>query len=78
MSRTAYASVAGSGIVYGPCFILLPLIERDQLVRLLPGCATRRLAIHVVYPTRRHLSARVQAMTSFLSEWFEHRRDEKI
>lgn len=67
----AEMAVAGSGVVYGPCFILLPLIERGLLVRLLPDWATRRLPIHVVYPTRRHLSARVQAMTSFLTEWFE-------
>ena len=67
----AEMAVAGSGVVYGPCFILSPLIERGLLVRLLPDWATRRLPIHVVYPTRRHLSARVQAMTSFLTEWFE-------
>lgn len=66
----AEMAAAGSGIVYGPCFILQPMIERGQLVRLLPDWATRRLPIHAVYPTRRHLSARVQAMTCFLSEWF--------
>ena len=30
----------------------------------------------IVYPTRRHLSARVQAMTSFLTEWFASRHVE--
>ncbi|MBL0208884.1 MAG: LysR family transcriptional regulator [Propionivibrio sp.] len=72
----AEMAVAGSGIVYGPCFILLPMIERGLLVRLLPDWTTRRLPIHVVYPTRRHLSARVQAMTSFLTEWFASRHVE--
>jgi DNA-binding transcriptional LysR family regulator len=74
----AEMAVAGSGIVYGPCFILLPLIERGQLVRLLPDWGVRRLPIHVVYPTRRHLSAKVQAMTGFLTEWFESRRDQQL
>ena len=67
----AEMAVAGSGIVFGPCFILQPLIERGQLVRLLTDWATRPLPIHVVYPTRRHLSAKVQAMTRFLGDWFE-------
>lgn len=66
----AEMAVAGSGIVYGPCFILQPLIERGLLVRLLPDQGARRLPIHAVYPTRRHLSAKVQAMTGFLGEWF--------
>lgn len=66
----AEMAVGGSGIVYGPCFILQPLIERGLLVRLLPDQGTRRLPIHAVYPTRRHLSAKVQAMTGFLGEWF--------
>ena len=61
---------SGSGIVFAPCFILQPLIERGRLVRVLPDWDLRRLPIHAVYPTRRHLSAKVQAMTGFLGEWF--------
>jgi DNA-binding transcriptional LysR family regulator len=68
-------AVAGSGIVYGPCFILQPLIEQGKLVRLLPDWRTRRLPIHVVYPSRRHLSAKVQAMTAFLAEWFANQQN---
>ncbi len=66
----AEMAAAGSGIVYGPCFIVQPLIARGLLVRLLPDWGSRRLPIHVVYPTRRHLSAKVQAMSGFLAEWF--------
>lgn len=69
----AELAVAGSGIVQAPCFILAPMISRGLLVRLLPDWHGRRLPIHVVYPTRRHLSAKVQAMTNFLIQWFaEH------
>lgn len=70
----AEMAVAGSGIVYGPCFIVQDLIERGLLVRLLPDWRPRRLPIHVVYPTRRHLSAKVQAMAGFLAEWFARQR----
>ena len=66
----AEMAVAGSGIVLAPCFILQPLIAAGRLVQVLPEWKQRRLPIHVVYPTRRHLSAKVQAMTGFLSNWF--------
>ncbi len=68
-------AVAGSGIVHAPCFILQPFIEQGKLVRLLPDWGVPRLPIQVVYPTRRHLSAKVQAMAGFLAEWFAGRED---
>jgi len=74
----AEMAAAGSGIVYGPCFIVQPLIARGSLVRLLPDWGSRRLPIHVVYPTRRHLSAKVQAMTSFLADWFARQDDQSL
>ena len=66
----AEMAAAGSGIVLAPCFILQPLIAAGRLVQVLPEWKQRRLPIHVVYPTRRHLSAKVQAMTGFLNNWF--------
>ena len=66
----AEMAAAGSGIVLAPCFILQPLIAAGRLVQVLPAWKQRRLPIHVVYPTRRHLSAKVQAMTGFLGNWF--------
>ncbi|MEI7431706.1 MAG: LysR family transcriptional regulator, partial [Betaproteobacteria bacterium] len=66
----AEMAAAGCGIVQAPCFILQPLIDCGQLVRLFARQSETRLPIHAVYPTRRHLSAKVQAMTGFLEEWF--------
>ena len=66
----AEMAAAGSGIVLAPCFILQPLIASGRLTQVLPEWKQRRLPIHVVYPTRRHLSAKVQAMTGFLGNWF--------
>ncbi len=65
----AEMAVAGGGVVLAPCFILQPLIDAGRLVRVLPDWNLRRLPIHIVYPTRRHLSAKVQAMTAFLVDW---------
>ena len=74
----AEMAVAGAGIVIAPCFILEPLIRRRQLERVLPGWSMRALPINVVYPTRRHLSAKVQAMTAFLADWFSIRPEEVV
>ena len=49
---------------------LQPLIDSGRLRRVLPDWNTPHLPIHAVYPTRRHLSAKVQAMASFLKDWF--------
>jgi DNA-binding transcriptional LysR family regulator len=46
------------------------LIDAGRLRRVLPDWNTPHLPIHAVYPTRRHLSAKVQAMASFLKDWF--------
>lgn len=66
----AEMAAAGAGIVQAPCFVLAPLLASGRLVRVLPEWTLRRLPIHVVYPTRRHLSAKVQAMTAFLTRWY--------
>ena len=63
-------AVADAGIVVAPCFILQTLIAHSRLVRVLPEWHLQTLPIQVVYPTRRHLSATVQAMAGFLAEWF--------
>ena len=62
-------AVAEAGIVFAPCFILQAAITQGKLVRILPDWSLRTLPIQVVYPTRRHLSAKVQAMTAFLAKW---------
>lgn len=63
----AEMAVAGCGITRAPCFILGPLIERGVLTRVLPMLPRQTLAIHAVYPTRRHLSAKVRALADFLA-----------
>lgn len=71
----AEIAAAGGGIAFAPCFILQPLIDAGRLQRVLPDWETPRLPIHAVYPTRRHLSAKVQAMTGFLTDWYAKQRE---
>lgn len=66
----AEMAAEGCGILVEPAFILSPMIKAGRLAQVLQNWKLRTLPIHVVYPTRRHLSAKVQALTRFLSEWF--------
>lgn len=65
----AELAAAGCGVVFAPCFILQALLDQGKLVRLLGAYQSTRLPIHAVYPSRRHLSAKVQAMVGFLADW---------
>ncbi|MBI1904852.1 MAG: LysR family transcriptional regulator [Rhodocyclales bacterium] len=66
----AEMAAAGSGVAHVPDFLAAPYLQSGRLVSLLDDWSFRALPIHAVYPTRRHLSARVQAMVAFLTEWF--------
>ena len=63
-------AVDGAGIVNEPDFIVGPDVRAGRLVRLLPGWQGLRADIWAVYPSRRHLSAKVRAFVDFLAEYF--------
>ena len=63
-------AIAGVGIAREPDFIVGPDVRAGRLVPLLREFAAPSAGIHVVYPSRRHLSAKVRAFTDFLAERF--------
>jgi DNA-binding transcriptional LysR family regulator len=63
-------AVAGVGINFEPDFIVAPDVRAGRLVTLLPDFAPPTIPIHVVYPSRRHLSAKVRAFVDFLAARF--------
>jgi DNA-binding transcriptional LysR family regulator len=66
----AAAARAGLGIVWQPTFLVGPDLHAGRLVPLLPGWRVPDIDILAVYPSRRHLSAKVRAMIDFLAEEF--------
>ncbi|NBH74818.1 LysR family transcriptional regulator [Rodentibacter pneumotropicus] len=58
---------AGLGIVNLPRFILADAFESGELVEILPEYKQQELEIHIVYPNRRHLPAKVRAFIDFLA-----------
>ena len=64
------AALAGLGIVWQPTFLVGPDLRAGRLVPLLPGWRVPDIDVLAVWPSRRHLSAKVRAMIDFLAEEF--------
>ncbi len=74
----AALAAAGLGVVYEPDFILVPEVRAGRLVRLLPGYEPPHSPVSVVYPSRRHLSAKVRAFVDFLAARFAREQEWRL
>lgn len=66
-------AACGLGITRGPEFILGPLVSSGRLVRILTEWEPEDLPISAVYPSRKHLSAKVRRFVEFMGEWLAGR-----
>lgn len=65
-------ALAGGGIALQPSFMVGEDLRNGALVEILPEYRSIELGIYVVYPTRKHLTSKVRALISFLTERFAH------
>ncbi len=59
------ASAAGYGVVLQPSFHLYDAVAAGALVPILQDCTWPEIAVHIVYPQTRHLTARARAFIDF-------------
>lgn len=64
------AALAGQAITWQPTFLIGGDLRAGRLVRLLPGYNLPDIDILAIYPSRRHLSAKVRLMVDFLAQAF--------
>ncbi|UUZ77625.1 LysR family transcriptional regulator [Polaromonas sp. P1(28)-13] len=64
------AAIAGQGVIWQPTFLIGHDLREGRLVSLLPGYRMPDIDVLAVYPSRRHLSAKVRVMVDFLVEAF--------
>lgn len=64
------AAIAGMGIVLEPDFMLQPALSSGALLRVMPDYESPPADIWAVYPSRRHLSAKVRVFVDHIVELF--------
>jgi len=69
------AALAGLGITLLPTFIVGPYLRDGQLQQVLVDYCPPEISIHAVYPSRRHLSAKVRTFIDFLIHHFGDKPD---
>jgi DNA-binding transcriptional LysR family regulator len=71
----AEAAALGAGVVFEPAFIVGPEVRAGRLVPLLQDFEPQATPIYAVYPSRKHLSAKVRLFVDFLVERFASAQD---
>jgi DNA-binding transcriptional LysR family regulator len=63
-------AAAGLGVAFEPDFIVAPEIQSGRLIKVLSQFKPEEAAISAVYPSRRHLSAKVRQLVDDLAAQF--------
>jgi DNA-binding transcriptional LysR family regulator len=71
----AEAAARGAGIVFEPAFIVGREVRAGRLVPLLQDFEPPATPLYAVYPSRKHLSAKVRLFVDFLIERFSQAQD---
>jgi DNA-binding transcriptional LysR family regulator len=71
----AEVAARGGGVVFEPAFIVGPDVRAGRLVPLLQDFIPPPVPIYAVYPSRKHLSAKVRTFVEFLVARFENSQD---
>ena len=71
----AEAAAQGAGIVFEPAFIVGAEVRAGRLVPLLQDYVSAPMPIYAVYPSRKHLSAKVRLFVDFLVQRFREAQD---
>ncbi len=67
------AALSHQGVILQPTFLVGKDLADGSLVELMPDYQSVELGIYAVYPTRKHVSAKVRALIDFLSSHFAGR-----
>ncbi|OWY63411.1 hypothetical protein B7486_53290 [cyanobacterium TDX16] len=71
-------AIAGGGLIQLYNFLVRPAIARKELKPVLEAFAPSGSPIAVLYPPKRHLSAKVRAFIDFMNELTTQLREQRI
>ena len=66
------AAIKGIGIALLPIFIVDQALRSNNLEIVLPDYPPSLLTAYLGYPPNRHLATKIQVLTTFLQNWFQH------
>lgn len=69
------AALGGVGIMRQPLFLIAPELRSGRLVEVLQEYASDDIGIYAVYPSRKHLSAKVRTFVDFLCAAFARKTE---
>ena len=64
------AALAGQGVIWQPTFLIGNDLRAGTLIQLLPDYRLPDIDVLALYPSRRHLSAKIRAVVDFLVDAF--------
>jgi DNA-binding transcriptional LysR family regulator len=67
------AALSHQGVILQPTFLVGQDLADGKLVELMPSYRSEELGIYAVYPTRKHVSAKVRVLIEFLAKHFAAR-----
>lgn len=67
------AALSHQGVILQPTFLVGKDLADGSLVELMPSYRSEELGIYAVYPTRKHVSAKVRVLIEFLATHFAGR-----
>ncbi|MEP6964635.1 MAG: LysR family transcriptional regulator [Polaromonas sp.] len=67
------AALSHQGVILQPTFLVGQDLSAGSLVELMPEFRSIELGVYAVYPTRKHVSAKVRALIEFLAAHFAGR-----
>lgn len=62
------AAINGAGLIFQPMFIVADDLQEGRLVQVLPEYTSSEFGIYAIYPSRKHLSAKVRTFVDFMVE----------
>jgi DNA-binding transcriptional LysR family regulator len=68
------AALADQGVILQPGFLVGPDLVAGTLVELMPDYRAQEFGIYAVYPTRKHVPAKVRALVDFLHQHFSNQQ----
>lgn len=69
------AALSGAGIMRQPLFLCADELRSGRLVEVLSAYRSDEVGIYVLYPSRKHLSAKVRTFVDFMANAFARKRE---